>query len=275
MLKFKSFDILLYTTNAYTLKWEIEDIPGGYTENVNIFRSESSGGPWEPIAEDISGKEYYHDWTARMRNPGITIYYKLTGQVTDGVVTQDIRDSDVEHFRYEPDAAAQEIIRRNNLLLQFYSGFKCQVLIKKTWGPKCVDCYDDVLSSNTSSSCEVCYNTKFTGGFYDPILTYIAFTESGKERRDLQIVTTAPDMRQFWTTNVPELKKGDVFIDNKNVRWKVEEIKMDTTRLGTIVRQLFTAVKVPPDDVLSKLDVRNIWKFTPKRDYHIWKEVSL
>jgi len=275
MLKFKSFDILLYVTNAYTLKWEIEDIPPGYTESVNIFRSESSDGPWEPIAEGISGKEYYHDWTARMRNPDITIYYKLTGKVTNGVDTQDIRNSDVEYFRYEPDASAQEMIRRNNLVLQFYSGFKCQVLIKKTWGPMCVDCYDEVLSSNTSSSCETCYNTKFAGGFYDPILTYIAFTETGKERRDLQIVTTAPDMRQFWTTNVPELKKGDVFIDNKNVRWKIEEIKMDTTRLGTIVRQLFTAVKVGPDDVLSKLDVRNIWKFTPKRDYHIWKEVNL
>ncbi len=278
MVRFKTFDVLLYVTNAYTVRWEIENIPVGYTERVNIFRSESLDGPWEPIAEDITGKEYYHDWKARMRNPNITIYYKLTGYVTDGGSppdTEDIKDSGVEYFRYEADAIAQEMIRHNNLTLQFYSGFKCQVLIKKTWGPKCVACYDSVLSANTSSACEVCFNTKFAGGFYNPILTYIAFMENGQDLKDLGVITTSPDIRPFWTTNTPELKKGDVFIDNKNVRWKIEVIKMKTSRLGTIVRQLFTAVKVPPDDVLSKLDVRNIWKFTPKRDYHIWKEINL
>ena len=278
MIRFKSLDILLYVTNAFTLKWEIENIPSGYTERVNIFRSESPEDGWEPIAEDITGKEYFHDWTARMRNPTITIYYKLTGYVTDGADpadTEDIKDSDVEHFRYEPDAIAQEMIRRNNLVLQYYSGFKCQVLIKKTWGPQCVACYDDTLSANTSSNCSVCFNTKFMGGFYDPIITYIAFMEGSKDLRNLGIVTTAPDIRPFWTTNTPELKKGDVFVDNMNNRWKVESIAKDTTRLGTTVRQLFSAVKVPPDDVLSKLDVRNIWKFTPKRDYHIWVEKDL
>ena len=278
MIRFKTFDVLLYVTNAYTVRWEVENIPAGYTERVNVFRSESRDGPWEPIASDITGKEYFHDWKARMRNPNITIYYKLTGYVTDGGSppdTEDIKASKVEHFRYEADAVAQEMIRHNNLMLQFYSGFKCQVLIKKTWGPKCVACYDDVLSANTSSACEICFNTKFAGGFYDPILTYIAFTESGQDLRDLGITTTSPDIRAFWTTNTPELKKGDVFVDNKNIRWKVDIIKMKTSRMGTTIRQLFSAAKVPPDDVLSKLDVRNIWKFTPKRDYHIWKEIDL
>lgn len=275
MIRFKTFDVLLYVTNAYTVRWEVENIPAGYTERINVFRSESRDGPWEPIASDITGKEYFHDWKARMRNPNITIYYKLTGYVTDGADTEDIKASKVEHFRYEADAVAQEMIRHNNLMLQFYSGFKCQVLIKKTWGPKCVACYDDVLSANTSSACEICFNTKFAGGFYDPILTYIAFTESGQDLRDLGITTTSPDVRAFWTTNTPELKKSDVFVDNKNIRWKVDIIKMKTSRMGTTIRQLFSAVKIQPDDVLAKLDVRNIWKFTPKRDYHIWKEISL
>ena len=278
MIRFKSFDVLLYVTNAYTLKWEIENIPSGYTERVNIFRSESEDGPWEPIAEDVTGKEYFHDWTARMRNPLITIYYKLTGYVTDGGAppdTEDIKDSYVEHFRQERDAVAQEMIRRNNIELQFYSGFKCQVLIKKTWGPRCVACFDEALSANTSSKCEVCYNTKFMGGFYDPILTYVAFMEGNAQLRDLGVTTTAPDIRAFWTTNTPELKKGDVIVDNQNQRWKVDRVVMKTARMGARVRQQFTAVKVPPDDVLSKLDVRNIWKFTPKRDYHIWIEKDL
>jgi hypothetical protein len=277
-IRFSAFDVLKYVNNAFTLKWEIENIPDGYTERVNVFRSESKDGPWEPLASDITGKEYYHDFNARMRNPEITIYYKLTGYVTDGGTppdTQDIKASDVAWFRQEPDAVAAEMIRRNNLVLQYYSGFKCMILIRKTWGPKCVACYDDVLGSGTSSKCKECFNTKFLGGFYDPILTYVAFMEAGQERRDLQVLTTAPDVRQFWTTNIPELKKGDVLIDNQNQRWKIEVVKMKTSRMGTTVRQMFNAVKVPPDDVLTHLDVRNIWKFTPKRDYHIWVEKDI
>jgi len=277
-VRFSAFDVLKYVNNAYTLKWEIENIPDGYTERVNVFRSESKDGPWEPLAADITGQEYYHDFNARMRHPELTIYYKLTGYVTDGgdpADTQDIKASDVEWFRYEPDAIAAEMIRRNNLLLQFYSGFKCMVLIRKTWGPHCVACHDDVLGAGTSSGCKECFNTKFHGGYYTPILTYIGFMEDGQERRNLQVLTTAPDVQQFWTTNMPELKKGDVFIDNKNQRWKIEVVKMKTTRMGTTVRQMFNAVKVPPDDVLTHLDVRNIWKFTPKRDYHIWIEKDI
>jgi len=276
-VRFRSFDVLKYVNDAFTLKWEIENIPAGFSERVNVFRSESQGGPWEPLASDISGKEYYHDFTARMRNPEVTIYYKLTGYVTDGGAppnTQEIKASRVEWFRQAPDAVAAEMIRRNNLLLQYYSGFKCMILVRRTWGPHCVACYDSVLGTGTSADCPECFNTKFHGGFYDPILTYVGFMEAGQARRDLQVLTTAPDVRQFWTTNIPELKKGDVLIDNQNQRWKIEAVRMKTSRMGTTVRQMFNAAKVPPDDVLTRLDVRNIWKFTPKRDYHIWVEKS-
>jgi len=275
MIRFSSFDVLVYVPDCLTLKWEIENIPAGYTESVNIFRSESPEGPWEPIASDVSAKEYYHDWGAHIDHPHVTVYYKLTGTVSDGGDPEDIKDSEVEHLQYEPDAITKEVLRKENLLLEQYVGFPVLFLVQRTWGPKCVACYDEVLGTGTSSTCEVCYNTKFTGGFYDPIPSYVAFSSAGKAEQTVGPIITGTDMRSFWTTNYPDLKRGDVMIDPQNIRWKIEGVKMQTARLGAKMRQMFSAVKVPPEDVLSKLDVRNIKKLTPTRDYHIWKEINL
>ena len=278
MIRFSDFDVLQYVTTCYTIKWAIENIPSGYVEKITIYRSESTGGPWEPIATGITGKEYYHDWTARKRNPNISIYYKLEGYVTDEGDPEDtktIKNSETKQLMFQPDAVALEMVRRNNLVLELYSGMPCMVLIKKTWGPMCTSCYDESLNTSTSSKCKVCYNTKYIGGYYDPMLVYIEMHESGKSDKNYAGLRMAPDARRFWTTNVPELKMGDVFVDPSNTRWIIEDVDMQTARLGFIVRQLFTAVKVPSDDILSLYEVRNMKELKPVRDYHIWAEKSL
>ena len=277
MIRFSSFQILRLAPRCLSIKWEIENIPAGYTEYVTIYRSESPEGPWEPIAEELTDREYFHDWDALVRNPHVTVYYKMTGYVTDGEVppdTEDIKDSDVEHLRFKPEAKATEIARRMNLLLKQYIGIPVYFLIRKTWGPKCGYCYSKELDKPLTDNCPHCYNTQFYGGYYEPIAGYVANQNIDKESKDFEQIKLAPEETPFWTSNYPELKQGDVFVDSQGTRWRVQRFSLQTTRLRSKMRQVFTAVRIPPEDVIYEIEVPSLYELEPMRDYYIWESIT-
>lgn len=277
MIRFAEFDVYQLAPRCLTLKWNIENIPSGYTEYLTVHRSESPEGPWEPIKTDLTGREYFHDHDANIYNPMLAIYYKLTGLVSDGEDPPDIqtiKESDVEHLRIRPDAKAREIIRRNNLLLEQYVGTPAYFLIRRTWGPRCTMCYDPELDKVTTSDCPQCFNTKFSGGFYEPILSYVANEAIGKSLKDVGIMKLAPGARPFWTTNFPELKRGDVMVDCQNVRWKIEDVGLQTIHLKAKMRQIFTAVQIPAGDILYDIEIPNVHQLKAIRDYHIWESIE-
>lgn len=280
MIRFSRFEVLQLAPKCLTLRWAVENIPAGYSEYITVLRAEAASGPWEPIVRELTAREYFHDHDANIYRPDVTVYYKL-----EGIVRQDedplhpgaprdeqpIKPSGAAFLQYKPDAKANEIIRRQNLLLSGYNGIPGYFLIKRTWGSKCVMCYDPDLDKTLTSDCSVCFNTKYSGGYYQPMPGYCSADNTGRSEQLFEDGIKASDSKlQLWTTNTPELKKGDVWSDAQGKRWAVENIVLRTTRLRSVLRQVFIAVEIPAGDVIYKVPVPSVFELRRDRDYHVW-----
>lgn len=276
MVRFKTLQVLQLAPLCLAVKWELENVPAGYTEVLKIHRAESPEGPWELIAENISNREYYLDWDANVHNPLVTVYYKVTGIITDGGSPpdeEDIKDSSVEHLRMPQDAATLEIVRRFNLVLeQPYIGTPGYFLIKRTWGARC-ECYDTTLGKNMGSDCPRCFNTGLFGGYYTPIMGYVAEERNTKTLARHGFINIAVDEQVLWTTNYPRLKVGDIHVDANNNRWALTKLARLNMRLHSVVKQIFVAKEIPHEDVIYKIHVDDVFRLEPVRDYFIWRSI--
>ena len=248
-------------------------MPNGYTESLDMHRSESPEGPWELIAEGISNREYYLDWDANVHNSLVTIYYKITGEISDGGDPIAIKSSEVEHLRMPQDAVTLEIVRRFNLILeQPYVGTPGYFLIKRTWGAKC-ECYDTTLAKNMGSDCPRCFNTGLFGGYYTPIMGYVAEERNTKTLARYGFINIAVDEQVLWTTNYPNLKIGDIHVDANNDRWALTKLARLNMRLQSVVKQMFVVKKIDHEDVIYKIHVDDVFRLEPVRDYFIWRSI--
>ena len=263
MAEFESFDIHCYDPDFLTLEWELSSVDVDY--HIEIYRSESPEGEWEPIADNITDREIYHDWDVNLNSFNRKHYYKLK------YVGETEVESDVEYLRNIPDAEAVDVSRRTTLLLDLYVGTPVFFLIRRGWGAKCPACYDSVTHKTTTSRCGVCYNTSYAGGFFEPIAGKIAKTPAPKTLQFMQLLEKEPDIRTFWTGNYPILKPRDVFVDNHNDRWIIKVVQ-PTEKMGSIMRQTFSAAHISKSDIIYDIEIPSFYDFTPSRDYHTWLE---
>ena len=275
MTRFALFDVLQLAPRCLTLKWQLEDIQPGHTEHLTFYRSESPDGPWEPIGDSITGREAFHDHDANIYHPNVTVYYKIKGYTEDaGGTTITIKDSKVEHLRFKPDRVALNIIRQQRLLLRKLNGTPGFFLIRKTWGAKCTACYNEKLDKVMTSDCGICYNTKYVGGYYEPVPGYCASSNKGKDQKGGEDMDFSTSRLALWTTNSPELKKGDVWVDAIGKRWIVDKIDTQTTKLRTVMRQLFVADEIPADDRIYEIPVPLVYSLEKLRERHYWDTAS-
>jgi len=275
MIRFNKLDVLQLAARSLSLRWELENIPAGYTEYLTIHRSESPEGPWEELATRVTGTDTYHDHRAEIYHPNVTIYYKITGVVENGTGdSQAIKESDVVHLQHKPDAIALNIIRQQRLLLRKKNGSPGYFLIRRTWGTKCTACYNESLDAVMSSDCSICFNTKYVGGYYTPVFAYCANTNIGKSEQRGEGQSFFDTRQVFWATNSPELKKGDIWVDSTGTRWVIEKIQLQTTKLRTVLRQIFIADEIPASDVLYKIPVPSVFSLERDRGVHYWRATT-
>jgi len=265
MAEFSSVRVVAYHPKYMTVHWEIAGIPSGATYTIQLLRSESPDGPWQPIAANLSGRSFYHDWEANQYNLRRRHFYKLI--YDDGI---DIVHSTPCTNLNTPDAIAFDIIRREQLALNVLSGRPGFFLIERTWGAPCTFCYDDVRQKTTISDCPHCYGTRYDGGYFEPVFGYVS--QQGLSDLNQQAMPTAEIQqvtKQFWTSNSPLLKVRDIFVDAENNRWRIMSIS-HTEKLGAYMRQIMAMSELPKGHIAYDIVVPNLYTFRPVRDYHIW-----
>lgn len=265
MASFSEFRVSCFDPDFMTLQWAVDGIATGVTFTIDISRSGSKDGPFEPISIGLTNRDTYHDWNINPHSINRMFYYMLTYHGSDG----EVLNSDVEYSHNEPDAEAVDIERRISLLLELYTGHPVFFYIRRDWGPKCPKCYDPVQQKTTMSKCDVCYGTGVAGGYFDPILGYVTTYQISRNLRFMQLLEKEDRTQVYWTGNYPLLKARDVFVDNMNMRWEIKNIDV-TQKMGSPLRQTFSAVPLPKSNVLYGMDVPSFGEFVPRRDYHVW-----
>lgn len=256
----QSFDLdhvdLFWQVADYFTNKESDEIILAY--QFQIFRSESTSGPWDAISPKFQDQYWFRDASPALLHRWRTLYYKL--------VITDLRTNETKEFGPtaqipEPDLIALEIMRQEDVLFREFAGRKCWLFPIRTFGPKCV-CYDRVKGKRTRSNCVTCYDSGYLGGYMKPIEFFMQIDPSANSDQETPTGIHQTNNTSARLISFPPVKPKDLIVEAENRRWKVVTVAM-TARLRAVVHQELTLHEIPRGDVEYKIpvlvpDVKNV-----------------
>jgi hypothetical protein len=264
MLAFANVEAEIIKLNLVAVRWTTQNSD----EDIGFFRfkvlkSFSPQGPFEAISGELINLFMYFDSSLQMKSSWRKVYYKIAirDARNDAVV-----ESEVVGLDSEPDLILLEVRRRHDLYLRRYVGVPAAVLISRSFGQRCPNCFDQVKQRVRSSACLVCFATGFVGGYLAPINCFINFSPSPELVQLIETGETHPNQTNMWTGSFPELSPRDMIVEfpvkAEQKRWRVVTVGR-TERLRTTSRQIAQVTEINRNDVEYKLEVP---KFVPPKD---------
>ncbi len=243
----RSFDL-----DHVDIFWEIADYKGNINQfEFTLSRSESSEGPWEPLAAPFKDQYLFRDVSPSIMHKWRTLYYRL--EIRD-VLTDERIEAGVTGQMPEPDLIALEIMRQEDILLREHTGRRCWLFPVRTFGAVCV-CTDRVTGRRTKSGCLNCYDVGFLGGYFSPIEFFMQFDAGGGDSsQNTPFGEKQPSQSNGRLISFPPLKPKDIVVEAENIRWRVLEAG-GTQRLRAVVHQEVSLHEVPRTDVVYKLPI--------------------
>ena len=251
MIKPKNITVRSLDADYLNVSWEISTSSlNTFAYEFYILRAESPEGPFETVGGPLVDQYEFRDYIAPLRGSLRTLYYVVRVKNRD---TGEEFNSHPENPEPRPPLDALEIMRRNDLLFREYTGRPCVLYSIRTFGQRCPDCFDEVTSRRTVSSCIRCWNTGFLRGYNVPILAHVQIDQTSK---NLQIqapfVSKEPSQVQARMGIYPLVKPRDILIEREDHRWRVLSVSR-TERLRSPVRQELTLTKIPRGDIEYKI----------------------
>lgn len=247
MIGIRSITVNTYDLDSLTVVWEYEHSQPGVdlsSTTIDIQRSES---------DDFS------NYTTIAAGLAADSYDEYTDSLLSGVITRRYNDMNYRVRFVEPTGAetitdivwltdpinlrAKDIIRRKNIVLGLH-GRDLVYFKRKTHGPQCTECIDEILETQTTGNCTTCYNTGFTGGFYSQIAFKGFITSSPDINTVDRFGEVNPGQVVLSIAAYPRIAVNDVIVDMRNRRWWV-------SRVANVRHKDFT---VSQDAVLSLVD---------------------
>jgi hypothetical protein len=122
---------------------------------------------------------------------------------------------------------AQEITRKEQLLHRKYSSTEGVLLRRLRTGTPCTKCLDRATGEVTLAHCEVCYGTRFVGGFLAGIkanFCHLAVNET-REHRSLQTAGEKVDVTSGRILAVPGMLSQDIWVDvDSDQRYEIHKV---------------------------------------------------
>jgi hypothetical protein len=236
---------ITYEPHELDIFWTFENPERALEVNVTVERSYSPSGPWEEIAI-VRGGIHFQDRLTLVYPYRKPLYRLKVIRVSDNEVLQ---ITDPKAWEVEPDLIALEIRRRENLMLNQFSGSEILYYPVRIDGLRCPDCWDQIAQHRIKSNCETCFGTGFVTGFYHPIFLRVQLSQRMEEyqpgaeldeHRQEQLQALIP-------ANFP-VKIGDLVLTKDNVRYVVNRYSY-TTKLRAIVSYQVLLWRIPPADV--------------------------
>ena len=254
MIELKELKVSPITKKEFAINWEFEPTIEKFSDyNFFLEVSEAPHDGFSQLAKIDPKTKIYVDRDVRIFKLWKKYYVRMRVSPKQGGASYVSKVATVEH---PPSIEALELIRRTKITLRnkrYGNGVPCDVWLRKEGGQKCAECYDNVKKRSTKSNCENCYSTGYDGGFYNPIETFINFSVDGKVMGIMDIGNTTDSSNRAMMGNFPELKSGDVIVDNRlNRLWTVLSVQ-NVERRRHVVKQILTLKEEERTSILFSL----------------------
>lgn len=261
MLRFKNVDVRGLSIDSLTISWEIDPAdPVGFDINqveFRVYRSNSPEGPFDLLtATPLVDTFVFIDKQVNRRSFWRKTYYKIAAtRTTDSYTVESVvHRAEVHKGSRRRLLAGLAIVKKERMLLQGkgitaeYVGIPSAVLIRRTFGQRCSECFDFELQRALKEQCTSCFNTRFKYGYFSPIPAYINFNPSPEILQVVNWGEAQPSETDCWLSNYPLLSAGDLVIEPTNRRWKV--VRPHSTKLlRTPIRQIVRLAEINRSDV--------------------------
>lgn len=258
MVTVDSLVVRHYKINCMVITYQLilsdGDSTGDYT--LELHRSENPDGNFRYVSSLSWSQNSYIDPAVDTRNKNRRYYYVI--KIVDAD-TDDVQESSVVTVSPAPDLIALDIVRRERLLLRWYTKTKCYFLLARTFGTYCHECYDNTKRRTIKSKCTTCHGTGFEGGFFDPIPGYIDIAPHPLIQQVTNFGPIQSIVSSAWTTNYPLLKINDYVVElDTGLRWRVNQIGYnEKTRFVT--KQILGLSQEPRGSIIYNIDMPNLY----------------
>lgn len=249
------------------ISWKISDTDEDLANfRFTLQRANAPNGPFEDLTPELVNQFEYFDRTPQMRSHFRKYYYRIR--------LRDARTSVVSYSATEtldsaPDFFLLEIRRRNDLYLKRFVGVPAAVLLAKTWGQRCGNCFDQIKQRTRTSQCRTCFNTGFVGGYFNQVDTYVNFSPNPEMVALLETGESQPVQSSMWLSHFPQLSPRDMIVEfpikSEQRRWRVVTVGK-TERLRATSRQIAQVAEINRTDIEYLVPVN---KFIPPKDTFI------
>lgn len=259
-IKVRSLDV-----DFTELSWKIDDTTEDVLDyELQVLRSEAPGGPWDAISEKFSDKYLFYDRFTRPFHNWRSLFYivRVTNKLTGAT-----KDFGPSQQQAEPDLIANELRRHMQLLLREFTGRRCWLLPRRTFGQRCPTCWNKTLQKQTRSGCKTCFDTGFARGFLHPVEVF-AQIDTGAPAAD---VRNAPGGNSARMVDIGGVKPRDILIEAENKRWRVTSVNQ-TEQSRSPIHLEVQLQEIPESDVEYAIPLvldqalRDMW-ISPARNF--------
>lgn len=223
----------VYPDHIY-IQWTVED-KASALHSVDILRSQSPSGPFSVIATVDSTEYNYQDSEPNLL--GLTRSYWYIIKANSSFNVNEYVLSEPKTAEYELKGHRAKIARkaRRDLKIQLerLNGVPIIILKRRTFGPRCTQCYNPTTNDVMFSQCNTCYGTTYVDGYHDPIYTHGKMDPTVVQE---SIGASGPNemaMTGLTITEYPVVEINDIIIEAKtNRRFKVmRRISSESSRV--------------------------------------------
>lgn len=240
-------------TSVMEVTWETDTgVVDVLDYRFQVLRSESGEGPFEAITPEFEDRYIFVD----RRVPSSDIFRQLWYKIrVRHKATNDTVDFGPYTREAEPDLVAMALRRNQQALFTRVAGRQCWLFPRRTFGTRCTNCWDRVLSAKKVANCVACYDTGFIRGFLNPIVVWAQVDPVAKAVQIQVLQKGQQQMTSARMTSYPVVKPGDVLVEAENKRWRVVGVET-SERLRAIVKQTLTLRLIATTDIEYKLPLR-------------------
>lgn len=217
--------------NAIYLEWR--DIAG---EQYDIFRSTHEEGDYELLTTTML--PCHLDTEVSLAEPETRYFYKIRS-----LIQGEQKFSQWFTFRYEkPDRMAMKMIREYETVLRVMRNPPMTLLVRKRFGQKCPNCYNEITQKRNFADCTVCDGSGELTGYHAPhaiqVSREMSTYQSSLQPEDMAKVELSPI--SGWSLPVPSIAPDDILVDSENQRYVVTYVQ-PRTKSQSVIRYMFQA----------------------------------
>lgn len=234
-----------------SMEWEIPKEWVGAA--FNIYLKPGGSESYVKLNSTPTTNPFYSDSTTREYSKASEAFYVIEAILPSGLTVRSMPITWEYKRRGRIDKIANEIQRREYMLLSKFVGVKSFFFRKKNYGIRCPRCWNPTLEKVMDDHCEVCYGTSWEGGFWDPIPIFIQWDTTKVDKQKGYSGIIEPLALGGWTISYPTITSEDVII--RSGSWGAYRvISCNPTELQTkAVRQIMTLTHLEKFDVENKL----------------------